>query len=346
MVWNPSMWWATIQLWRQLSVFVLRQWTERSWACSTPCPGLEGGAGRWLTRRRRPFWETACCSTARSSEPPLNLVIYSKSVVVSVITGRFCWRFVLFWIPPLSSARCTVGAGGALSGVGEALHQVARARDALDVNVKGTFVDPLQGLHDAELKEIRVRSLFQVQLWFHLSSFCSGWFCSISWRRWTVGGWSLTTRGDEAGKSQRERSSRPGESLWAPKSWQRGACVCCCRMMWVTWWSTQDHRKLIKGIQPDQVKFTIQIKEPKSAFWALLLLWFPLKVDQLRILASLVTALLAFHHNAHRILLGLHGNLQMRQVHIQCLSKVSQGKSTYEGHSHSSYNCEKLFFTF
>lgn len=53
-----------------------------------------------------------------------------------------------------------VGAGGALSGVGEALHQVAQARDALLVNVKGAFVDPLQSLHDYQLKEIRVRSVF------------------------------------------------------------------------------------------------------------------------------------------------------------------------------------------
>lgn len=51
--------------------------------------------------------------------------------------------------------------------MGEALHQVAQARDALDVNVKCSFIDPLQGLHDSELKEIRVRSLFQVQLQVH-----------------------------------------------------------------------------------------------------------------------------------------------------------------------------------
>lgn len=51
--------------------------------------------------------------------------------------------------------------------MGEALHQVAQARDALDVNVKCAFVDPLQGLHDSQLKEIRVRSVFQVQLRFH-----------------------------------------------------------------------------------------------------------------------------------------------------------------------------------
>lgn len=47
--------------------------------------------------------------------------------------------------------------GGALAGAGDALQQVAQARDALDVNVKRTFIDPLQDLHNTELKEIRVR---------------------------------------------------------------------------------------------------------------------------------------------------------------------------------------------
>ncbi|XP_011605529.1 endophilin-A3b isoform X1 [Takifugu rubripes] len=45
--------------------------------------------------------------------------------------------------------------GGALLGMGETLHQVAQARDALGVNVKCTFIDPLQDLHDTELKEIK-----------------------------------------------------------------------------------------------------------------------------------------------------------------------------------------------
>ncbi|XP_076588613.1 endophilin-A3b [Chaetodon auriga] len=45
--------------------------------------------------------------------------------------------------------------GCALSGVGEALQQVAQARDVLDVNVKHTFIDPLQDLHNTELKDIR-----------------------------------------------------------------------------------------------------------------------------------------------------------------------------------------------
>lgn len=45
--------------------------------------------------------------------------------------------------------------GGALTGVGEALQQVGKARDELDANVKCTFVDPLQHLHKTELKGIK-----------------------------------------------------------------------------------------------------------------------------------------------------------------------------------------------
>lgn len=46
--------------------------------------------------------------------------------------------------------------GGALSEVGETLHQVAVARDELDASVQHAFIDPLQELHSTELKDIRV----------------------------------------------------------------------------------------------------------------------------------------------------------------------------------------------
>ncbi|KAM9376137.1 endophilin-A3-like [Pholidichthys leucotaenia] len=45
--------------------------------------------------------------------------------------------------------------GAALAGVGEALQQVAQAKDTLDVTVKRAFIDPLQNLQHTELKEIR-----------------------------------------------------------------------------------------------------------------------------------------------------------------------------------------------
>lgn len=41
--------------------------------------------------------------------------------------------------------------------MGETLHQVAVARDELDVNIKHAFIDPLQDLHNMELKDIRVK---------------------------------------------------------------------------------------------------------------------------------------------------------------------------------------------
>ncbi|XP_048015215.1 endophilin-A3b isoform X2 [Megalobrama amblycephala] len=46
------------------------------------------------------------------------------------------------------------GFGYALLEMGEALKQVAQARDCMDVRVKRTFIDPLQSLQQKELKEI------------------------------------------------------------------------------------------------------------------------------------------------------------------------------------------------
>uniref|UniRef100_H3CAG4 SH3-domain GRB2-like 3b n=1 Tax=Tetraodon nigroviridis TaxID=99883 RepID=H3CAG4_TETNG len=133
--------------------------------------------------------------------------------------------------------------GGALSGAGEALHLVAQARDALLVDVKCTFIDPLQGLHDSQLKEIRDQ------------------LKKVSSRRL-----------DFDYKRRRSGKVPAGELQQA-------------------WGKFVTSRELAEG-----------------SMFALL----QNDVDQLRILASLVTALLDFHRNAHRILLGLHGNLQTR----------------------------------
>lgn len=40
--------------------------------------------------------------------------------------------------------------------MGEAMKQVAQARDSMDARVKQTFIDPLQSLQHKELKEIEV----------------------------------------------------------------------------------------------------------------------------------------------------------------------------------------------
>nr|XP_054589319.1 endophilin-A3b isoform X1 [Nothobranchius furzeri] len=45
--------------------------------------------------------------------------------------------------------------GGALTDVGGALQQIGQARDALNIIVKQTFIDPLQKLHHSELKQIK-----------------------------------------------------------------------------------------------------------------------------------------------------------------------------------------------
>ncbi|KAM4733823.1 endophilin-A3b [Anableps anableps] len=45
--------------------------------------------------------------------------------------------------------------GGALMDVGGALQQVSQAKDALDVSIKQTFIEPLQGLQRSEMKEIK-----------------------------------------------------------------------------------------------------------------------------------------------------------------------------------------------
>lgn len=48
-------------------------------------------------------------------------------------------------------------AGVALIDVGEALRELAEVKDALDMEVKQNFIDPLQNLHEKDLKEIQVR---------------------------------------------------------------------------------------------------------------------------------------------------------------------------------------------
>ncbi|XP_072242816.1 endophilin-A3-like isoform X1 [Leuresthes tenuis] len=133
--------------------------------------------------------------------------------------------------------------GGALAAVGGALQQVGQAREALDVNVKRTFIDPLQDLHNTELKEIK----YQLK--------------KVNGRRLDF-------------DYKRRRSGKvPAEEM---------------RHTWD--------------------KFMTSKELAERSMFVLLLN----DVDQISFLAALVAALLDFHRNAHRILLGLHGNLQAR----------------------------------
>jgi len=58
--------------------------------------------------------------------------------------------------------------GYALFEMGEALKQVAQARNSMDERVKRTFIDPLQSLQHRELKEIEVSSKYKYNLLINL----------------------------------------------------------------------------------------------------------------------------------------------------------------------------------
>lgn len=40
--------------------------------------------------------------------------------------------------------------------VGEAMKELSEVKDSLDMEVKQNFIDPLQNLHDKDLREIQV----------------------------------------------------------------------------------------------------------------------------------------------------------------------------------------------
>lgn len=46
--------------------------------------------------------------------------------------------------------------GPALGDVGEAMRELSEVKDSLDMEVKQNFIDPLQNLHDKDLREIQV----------------------------------------------------------------------------------------------------------------------------------------------------------------------------------------------
>lgn len=48
-------------------------------------------------------------------------------------------------------------AGPALVDVAETMRELSDIKDSLDIEVKQNFIDPLQNLHDKDLKEIQVK---------------------------------------------------------------------------------------------------------------------------------------------------------------------------------------------
>ncbi|KAM4554249.1 endophilin-A3b [Fundulus diaphanus] len=133
--------------------------------------------------------------------------------------------------------------GGALMAVGGALEQVGQAKDALDVSIKQTFIDPLQELQDSEMKEIK----YQLR--------------KVNGRRL------------DFDYKKRRRGKVAEEEL---------------RLAWDKFITSKElaERSMFVLLQSD--------------------------VDRLGKLAALVAALLDFHRDAQRILLGLQGDLQAR----------------------------------
>lgn len=64
-----------------------------------------------------------------------------------------------FWFITLSLLNSyLVHPGLALIDASEAMKELGEVKDALDMEVKQNFIDPLQNLHDKDLKEIQVSS--------------------------------------------------------------------------------------------------------------------------------------------------------------------------------------------
>ncbi|XP_033973347.1 endophilin-A3-like [Trematomus bernacchii] len=152
--------------------------------------------------------------------------------------------------------------GGALLGVGGALHEVSQARVVLDEEARRSFMEPLEELQDTELKEIRVRGgesqKFQLK--------------------------KLNGRRLDFDYKRRQRGNVSAEEV---------------HLAWDKFITSKEsvERSMFVLLQSDGHDISR---------------CFCLQGDLLSRLAALVSTLLEFHRNAHRILLGLHGDLQAR----------------------------------
>lgn len=145
--------------------------------------------------------------------------------------------------------------GGALAGVGEALQEVGKARDDLDQNVKCTFIDPLQHLHNTEIKGIK-----------HQLKKVNGRRLDFDYRK------------RRKGKSSTDKLQQAFDKFLTSKELAE--------------------RSMFFLLQND--------------------------VDHLNNLSALVTSLLDFHRNSHRIFQDLQTNLQSKLTAASNRSEKTQ----------------------
>uniref|UniRef100_A0A8C6VXC6 SH3-domain GRB2-like 3b n=1 Tax=Nothobranchius furzeri TaxID=105023 RepID=A0A8C6VXC6_NOTFU len=162
--------------------------------------------------------------------------------------------------------------GGALTDVGGALQQIGQARDALNITVKQTFIDPLQKLHHSELKQIKVNQTPGTSAntfrWRRISFFMWVMFHLVQFQLKKLNSQRL----DLDYKKRQQGKVAAGE---LQRAWDKFS------------WSTE---------MAERSMFVLLQNE----------------ADLVSLLAALISGLLDFHRNTQHILLGLHGNLQAR----------------------------------
>ena len=78
----------------------------------------------------------------------------------------------LIWIVRVKGEVMRVYVSGvALIDAGEAMRELGEVKDALDMEVKQNFIDPLQILHDKDLKEIQVLRPYHITGFVHVQCY-------------------------------------------------------------------------------------------------------------------------------------------------------------------------------
>lgn len=146
---------------------------------------------------------------------------------------------------------CLYTAGGALLDFGESMKKLSESKDALDINVKHNFIDPLQIVVDQNIKDVQVEAAFVT---CRFICFCSKYLCfilfikcpphnrdctctctfSTIWRSCMAAAWTMIIRRNVRVKSQTKRSKWPRRSLMSLKSCLERPWSACWSLMWVT----------------------------------------------------------------------------------------------------------------